>query len=83
MTEFTVDLLFFEKEGSTMSNYIRFSPEQKDRAYHMDIAELLCKQGTELSRCGKEYIWESPTGKVTTNKGLLRLYSDSNPFYKE
>lgn len=51
-----------------MSNYIHFSPEQKDKAYHMDIAELLRKQGEKLNRCGNEYIWESPTGKVTQVK---------------
>ena len=58
------------KEGSTMSNYIHFSPEQKDKAYHMDIAELLRKQGEKLNRCGNEYIWESPTGKVSIRNNV-------------
>ena len=53
-----------------MSNYIHFSPEQKDKAYHMDIAELLRKQGEKLNRCGNEYIWESPTGKVSIRNNV-------------
>ena len=70
MIESTINLLFFLKEGSTMSNYIHFSPEQKDKAYHMDIAELLRKQGEKLNRCGNEYIWESPTGKVSIRNNV-------------
>ena len=46
-------------------SYIFFSDEEKQRANDADIASFLISKGEALKRSGKEYTWESPTGKVS------------------
>lgn len=47
-----------------MSKYIHFTPEEKDRAYHTNIIDILTSQGEEVKSVGKEYVWESQYGTV-------------------
>lgn len=42
-----------------------FTPEQKERAKHTDIVELLRKNGETLKRSGSEYEWKDHGQKVT------------------
>lgn len=51
-------------------NYMSFTPEQKERARHMDIAELLRKNGETLKRSGSEYEWKDNGQKVTIRGNL-------------
>lgn len=45
--------------------YINFTTEEKERARHTDIAELLRSQGEVLKRSGSEYQWKTGSDKVT------------------
>ena len=46
-------------------SYIHFSEEEKLRANHSDIVAYLRAHGENVKRSGKEYSWESPSGKVS------------------
>lgn len=48
-----------------MSRYIYFTEEQKEKACHTDIVELLMRKGETLKRSGSEYEWRDGSGKVT------------------
>lgn len=45
--------------------YIQFSEREKEMANSTDIASYLAMQGETLKKCGREYSWESPSGKVS------------------
>ena len=57
-------------KGETMSTYIHYTNEQKERARSTDLADLLQRQGEQLKRSGKEYQWRDGSNKVTIRGNL-------------
>lgn len=47
--------------------YILFSEQEKQSANASDIRSFLASLGQEVKRSGREYTWESPSGKVSIN----------------
>lgn len=47
--------------------YILFSEQEKQSANASDIRSFLASRGQEVKRSGREYTWESPSGKVSIN----------------
>lgn len=47
--------------------YILFSEQEKQSANASDIRSFLSSLGQEVKRSGREYTWESPSGKVSIN----------------
>ena len=45
--------------------YILFSEQEKQSANASDIRSFLASLGQEVKRSGREYTWESPSGKVS------------------
>lgn len=54
----------------TMSKYIYFTEEQKERARRTDLASFLRSNGESLKRSGSEYEWKSKSGKVTVRGNI-------------
>lgn len=48
-------------------SFIYFSEQEKQAANEADIVSFLQRQGQEVKRCGREYMWDSPSGKVSIN----------------
>ena len=48
-------------------SFIYFSEQEKQAANESDIVSFLQRQGQEVKRCGREYMWDSPSGKVSIN----------------
>ena len=46
-------------------SFIYFSEQEKQAANDSDIVSFLQRQGQEVKRCGREYMWDSPSGKVS------------------
>ena len=53
-----------------MSQYIRFTEEEKLRAGSADIAEFLRGQGEEVRRSGKELVWMKDSEKISIRGNL-------------
>ena len=53
-----------------MSNYIYFTPEQKEQAHSTDLVSFLRSRGETLKRSGSEYEWKTNEGKVTVRGNL-------------
>lgn len=53
-----------------MSQYIRFTEEEKLRAGSADIAELLRCRGEEVRRSGKELVWMKDSEKISIRGNL-------------
>lgn len=53
-----------------MSNYIHFTPEQKEQAHSTDLVSFLRSRGETLKRSGSEYEWKTNEGKVTVRGNL-------------
>ena len=51
--------------------YIHFSDQEKEQARRADIVDFLQSQGEKVVRTGKEWIWESPTGRVSIRGNLF------------
>ena len=47
--------------------YIHFSEQDKQTANNADIASYLQTRGEAVKRSGREYVWESPSGKVSVS----------------
>ena len=47
--------------------YILFAEQEKQSANASDIRSFLASLGQEVKRSGREYTWESPSGKVSIN----------------
>ena len=45
--------------------YIYFTEQEKQQANQADIAAYLTSHGETVRKCGSEYSWESPAGKVS------------------
>ena len=45
-------------KGEFMSNYIHFTPEQKEQAHSTDLVSFLRSRGETLKRSGSEYEWK-------------------------
>ena len=48
-----------------MGKYIYFTPEERERASHTDITDLLRQQGEQLIRSGSEWQWGEGSNKIT------------------
>ena len=48
-----------------MSNYVHFTPEEKQQAHETNIEELLRREGETLKRSGTELQWGDGSNKVT------------------
>ena len=53
-----------------MSQYIYFTPEQKEQAHSTDLVSFLRSRGETLKRSGSEYEWKTNEGKVTVRGNL-------------
>ena len=47
--------------------FILFTEQEKQSANASDIRSFLASHGQEVKRSGREYTWESPSGKVSIN----------------
>ena len=50
-----------------MSEFVYFTPQEKEAARNADIAEMLERQGERLKRSGSEYEW----GEGDTRQSLV------------
>lgn len=57
-------------KGVSVSTYIHFTKEEKERARRTDIVDLLRREGETLKRSGKEYQWRDGAEKVTVRGNL-------------
>ena len=53
-----------------MSQFIYFTPKEKEAARNADIAEMLMRQGERLKRSGSEYEWGEGSERVTIRGNL-------------
>ncbi len=53
-----------------MGGYIHYTDEQKDRARTTDLVSLLERQGEQLKKSGREYLWGDGSNKVTIRGNL-------------
>ena len=53
-----------------MSEFIYFTPQEKETARNADIAEMLERQGERLKRSGSEYEWGEGSERVTIRGNL-------------
>lgn len=47
--------------------YILFTEQEKESANSTSIVDYLISHGESVERVGREYVWESPSGKVSIN----------------
>lgn len=55
----------YTKDVITISTYIHFTKEQRERARRTDIANFLISQGEKVKKSGSEYEWLDGSQKVT------------------
>ena len=48
-----------------MSEFVYFTPQEKEAARNADIAEMLERQGERVKRSGSEYEWGEGSERVT------------------
>ena len=60
----------FLLERKSMSGYIPFTDEQKEKARHTDLAGLLRSQGETLRKSGSELEWLDGSQKITNRDKL-------------
>ena len=53
-----------------MSEFVYFTPQEKEAARNADIAEMLERQGERLKRSGSEYEWGEGSERVTIRGNL-------------
>ena len=53
-----------------MSEFVYFTPQEKETARNADIAEMLERQGERLKRSGSEYEWGEGSERVTIRGNL-------------
>ena len=53
-----------------MSEFVYFTPQEKEVARNADIAEMLERQGERLKRSGSEYEWGEGSERVTIRGNL-------------
>ena len=53
-----------------MSQFVYFTPQEKEKARNADIAEMLERQGERLKRSGSEYEWGEGCERVTIRGNL-------------
>ena len=53
-----------------MSEFVYFTPQEKEEARNADIAEMLERQGERLKRSGSEYEWGEGSERVTIRGNL-------------
>ncbi len=49
--------------------YINFTEQEKESANASSIVDYLAAQGESVKKAGREYVWDSPSGKVSINGG--------------
>lgn len=53
-----------------MTEYLHFTPEEREQARQTDLAAFLCSRGETLKRSGSEWEWRDGTQKVTLRGNL-------------
>ena len=53
-----------------MSEFVYFTPQEKEAARNADIAEMLERQGERLKRSGSEFEWGEGSERVTIRGNL-------------